>query len=107
MLGAGHEVPVRDQVQRLAPHPVELRHWPLLLALAALNLLGQLGLVRAFSLAPPSAIAPYEYTALLWAAALGFLVFGDVPNRWTLAGAGIVIASGLYLLHRERVRRAQ
>jgi len=36
---------------------------------------------------------------------LGYLVFGDIPNRWTLAGAGIVIASGLYLIHRERAAR--
>jgi drug/metabolite transporter (DMT)-like permease len=35
--------------------------------------------------------------------ALGYLIFGDVPNRWTLAGAAIVILSGLYLLYRERV----
>ena len=37
--------------------------------------------------------------------ALGFLVFGDVPNRWTLTGAAIVVASGLYILHRERIVR--
>ena len=36
--------------------------------------------------------------------ALGYLVFGDMPNRWTIAGSAIVVASGLYLLHRERVR---
>ena len=42
------------------------------------------------------------YSQLVWAGALGYLVFGDVPSRWTLAGAAIVIASGLYLLHRER-----
>ena len=35
--------------------------------------------------------------------ALGYLVFGDVPNRWTLAGVAVVVASGLYLLYRERV----
>jgi drug/metabolite transporter (DMT)-like permease len=39
--------------------------------------------------------------------ALGYLVFGDLPDRWTLAGGSIVIASGLYLLYRERVRSAQ
>ena len=37
--------------------------------------------------------------------ARSYLVFGDIPNRWTLAGAGIVIASGLYLIHRERAAR--
>ena len=44
------------------------------------------------------------YTQLLWAGTLGYLMFDDVPNRWTLAGAGIVVGSGLYLLHRERIR---
>jgi drug/metabolite transporter (DMT)-like permease len=83
-------------------HPVELRHWPLLIALAALNLLGQLGLVRAFSLAPPSAIAPYEYTALLWAAALGFIVFGDVPSARLWIGAVIIIGAGTYVTLRTR-----
>jgi len=83
-------------------HPVEMRHWPLLLALAALNLLGQLGLVRAFSLAPPSAIAPYEYTALLWAAVLGFLVFGDLPSGRLWVGAVIIIAAGTYVTLRTR-----
>jgi drug/metabolite transporter (DMT)-like permease len=44
------------------------------------------------------------YTQLVWATGFGYFVFGDVPNRWTLAGAAVVVASGLYLLHRERVR---
>jgi drug/metabolite transporter (DMT)-like permease len=83
-------------------HPVALRHWPLLAALAVLNLLGQLGLVRAFSLAPPSAIAPYEYTALLWAAVLGFLVFGDVPSASLWIGAVIIIGAGTYVTLRTR-----
>ena len=39
--------------------------------------------------------------------ALGYLVFGDVPNRWTLVGSAIVVASGLYILHRERKVRRQ
>ena len=48
-------------------------------------------------------LAPFIYTEIVWMIALGFLVFGDVPNRWTLAGAAVVIVSGLYLLYRERV----
>ena len=55
-------------------------------------------------LAPASSLAPFMYTQLVWAVLLGYLIFGDVPNSWTLAGAGVVVASGLYLLHRERVR---
>ena len=82
--------------------PVEARHWPLLAALAALNLLGQLGLVRAFSLAPVSVVAPFEYTALLWAAALGFVVFGDVPSARLWFGAAIIIGAGIYTTLRTR-----
>ncbi|MEY2449085.1 MAG: hypothetical protein QOH79_2561 [Acidimicrobiaceae bacterium] len=80
--------------------PVELRHWPLIVGLAVLNLLGQLGLVRAFANAPPSVVAPFEYTALLWAAALGFIVFGDVPSARLWVGAAIIIGAGLYVMFR-------
>lgn len=81
-------------------HPVEARHWPLLVGLAVLNLFGQLGLVRAFANAPPSVVAPFEYTALLWAAALGFVVFGDVPSARLWLGAAIIIGAGLYVMYR-------
>ena len=47
-------------------------------------------------------LSPFIYTQLVWATTLGYLVFGNVPTHWTLAGAAIVVASGLYLLHRER-----
>lgn len=80
--------------------PMEAVHWPLLVLLAGLNLLGQLGLVRAFASAPPAKIAPFEYTALLWAAALGFIVFGDVPSARVWIGAAIIIGAGLYVLRR-------
>jgi len=50
-------------------------------------------------------LSPFIYTQLVWVIALGYSVFGDVPNHWTLAGAATVVASGLYLLHRERQRR--
>jgi drug/metabolite transporter (DMT)-like permease len=53
-------------------------------------------------LAPPAVLAPFIYTQLAWATTLGFLIFGDVPDRWTLVGAAIVVASGLYMLNRER-----
>jgi drug/metabolite transporter (DMT)-like permease len=39
---------------------------------------------------------------MIWAVTLGYLVFGQVPNEWTLAGAGIIVASGLYIINRER-----
>jgi drug/metabolite transporter (DMT)-like permease len=71
------------------------------------GLLGSVGhylLIAGHRLAPAAVLSPFIYTQILWVVALGYVVFGDLPNRWTLAGAAIVITSGLYLLHRERVR---
>jgi drug/metabolite transporter (DMT)-like permease len=65
--------------------------------------LGHYLLIRAHRLAPAAVLAPFIYTEIVWMIALGFMVFGDVPNRWTLAGVAVVIGSGLYLLYRERV----
>ena len=47
------------------------------------------------------------YTQIAWMIAAGFLVFGDAPNAWTLAGVAVVITSGLYLLYREKRMRAK
>ncbi len=67
----------------------------------ALGSVGHYLLIIAHRLAPPAVLAPFLYTQLIWVVALGFTVFGDWPNHWTLAGAAVVVASGLYLLHRE------
>jgi drug/metabolite transporter (DMT)-like permease len=61
----------------------------------------------AYGLAPVSALAPYEYTMLIWGGAAGYFVFGEVPSWSTVFGAAIVAAAGLYNLHRERLRRGQ
>lgn len=61
-------------------------------------------LIMAHRLAPAGVLAPFIYSQIVWTTSLGYLVFGDVPNHWTMAGAAIVIGSGLYLLYRERVR---
>jgi drug/metabolite transporter (DMT)-like permease len=76
----------------------------LMLATGALASIGHYLLIVAHRLAPASVLSPFIYSQLVWTVGLGYFVFADVPNRWTMAGAGIVIASGLYLLHRERIR---
>ena len=81
--------------------------WGALLFLGVSSGLAHCVFSRAYGLAPVSALAPYEYTMLLWGGLAGFLVFGEVPSWTTLAGAAIVALAGLYNLHRERVRRAQ
>lgn len=66
---------------------------------------GQWIVVLAFRYADASVLAPFSYTQLLWVTILGFFVFGEVPDLATIAGAAIIIASGLYTAHRERLRR--
>jgi drug/metabolite transporter (DMT)-like permease len=68
---------------------------------------GQWIVVLAFRYADASVLAPFSYTQLLWVSLLGFLVFREVPDTWTIVGAGFIVASGLYTAHRERVRRSQ
>lgn len=77
-----------------------------LLFFGVANAIAHILFARAFALAPVSALAPYEYSPLLLGGVLGFLIWAEVPAWTTLAGAVVVIAAGLYNLHRERVRRA-
>lgn len=74
----------------------------LMVLIGALGSGGHYLLIRGHRLAPASALAPFIYTQLIWTTTLGFLVFGDVPHRWTIVGGLIVVSSGLYLLNRER-----
>lgn len=77
-----------------------------LLFFGVANAIAHILFARAFALAPVSALAPYEYSPLLLGGILGFLIWAEVPAWTTIAGAVVVIAAGLYNLHRERVRRA-
>jgi drug/metabolite transporter (DMT)-like permease len=61
-------------------------------------------LILAHKHAPATVLSPFFYAQLLFAALIGAVVFGHMPDRWTLLGGGIVIGSGLYLVYRERVR---
>ena len=72
-----------------------------------LNLSAQWLTVRALQLAPASTVAPLTYTLIIWATGLGWLLFDTLPDRWTLAGGAVIVASGLYVWWRERVRRAE
>lgn len=81
--------------------------WVALVGLGACNGVAHWLFSRAYALAPVGALAPYEYTTMLWGGALGFLVFAEVPSWNTIAGAVVVAAAGLYNLHRERMRRRE
>jgi len=58
---------------------------------------------RSLKLAPASVVVPYQYTMIVWAVVLGWLVFGDVPDAFTLTRAAIIIGAGLYILWREQI----
>lgn len=79
----------------------------LMVFIGALGGGGHYLLIRAHRLAPASTLAPFIYTQMIWTTTLGFVVFGDLPHHWTIVGGLIVISSGLYLLHREAVRKVE
>jgi drug/metabolite transporter (DMT)-like permease len=74
-----------------------------LAAAAAFLLVGYLTGVAAMRVGEVAAVSPFRYTVLLWAMLLGWLFFGETPGPWMLSGAAVVVAAGLYTLHRERV----
>ncbi len=76
----------------------------LILAMGALSLSGHYLLVRAFQCGSASILAPFSYSQMIWATIFGFLVFDSLPDTWTWIGAVVIILSGVYVWHRERVR---
>jgi drug/metabolite transporter (DMT)-like permease len=74
-------------------------------AIGVSSTVGHWIVVLAFRYADASVLAPFSYVQLVWVTLLGFFVFGEVPNSWTFGGAAIIICSGLYTAHRERMRR--
>lgn len=84
--------------------------WLILLLLVSLGIYGGLGhwlIIKAFKQATATALAPYPYLQMVWMIGGGFFVFGDLPDGWTLAGAAVIVTSGLYIVHREhRLRLA-
>ena len=84
--------------------PLQPRHWPWIVAIGISGALGQMLLIQAFRSAPPSTIAPFEYTALLWGLALDWLLWRTLPDEQTVIGGIIVTASGLYVIFREHLR---
>lgn len=76
--------------------------WGLLLLSACLGAGAHFALIRAFDYAPASRLQPYGYTMMLWAAVFGVVVFGQFPDAWTVLGAVLICAGGLYAYYRER-----
>lgn len=84
------------------PTPLE---WLLLAGVGILGLISQAMIIRAYRIGEASFVAPFDYSKLLLATAIGFFVFGELPDRWAILGAAIIVASTLYIAHREARRR--
>jgi drug/metabolite transporter (DMT)-like permease len=69
-----------------------------------LSSLGQWLVILSLRITPVSTLAPYSFMQLLWTTIAGFLAFGALPDQWTIVGASVIVASGLYTANRERRR---
>lgn len=84
---------------------LRMEHAWIIAGVGVAGTLGQIAITEAFSRGEASVIAPFEYTALGWGLALDVALWGVLPDRITWLGAGIIVASGLYLIHREHVAK--
>jgi drug/metabolite transporter (DMT)-like permease len=84
--------------------------WVELAACGFFGFLGHYLLAMAYARAPASTLAPYTYIITIWLGLLGYFVFGNIPDLWTLIGCAIIVGSGLYIYHCEaqlrRIARA-
>ncbi len=87
--------------------PVEASGLLLLVPAAIFIVFGYLFSVMAMRIGDISFISPFRYTILIWAIFLGYMVFGDIPDGWTLFGTLIIVATGIFTFHRERQIIAQ
>jgi drug/metabolite transporter (DMT)-like permease len=81
--------------------PLGVRGWVLMLALGSVFAVSQLLYIRSLAYAQVSVLAPFNYVQIVSAALIGLVVFGDVPDRWTLVGIAMIIAAGVYIVRRR------
>jgi drug/metabolite transporter (DMT)-like permease len=93
-------IPIVPFVWKNPQTPLEMF---LMVALGAFGAVGHWMMIKAYRLAPAPILSPFIYSQIIWMMLLGYIFYDDIPDFWTLAGSSVVIASGLYLLQRERV----
>ena len=86
---------------------IDLDAYLMIVGVAFFGVIAQFAVTKAYAIASPSLIAPFEYTALIWSAILGYLVWNDIPDLYAIIGAFLIIASGIYIIHREAIQRSQ
>jgi len=78
--------------------------WALMVAMGITSNLGHFSLIKAYESSLVATVAPFLYANIIWATLFGFILFSELPDLWTLTGAFIIAASGLYIFHREQRR---
>ena len=76
--------------------------WLLLFGMAAVAAVGEILVIKALEVAEAAVVAPIHYTIIIWATVYGYLVFGQLPDHWTMLGTGIIVAAGIYTLERGK-----
>jgi drug/metabolite transporter (DMT)-like permease len=83
-----------------------LTQWLVMAAMGVMSASGQYFLIAGLMRGAASLLAPFTYSQIVWSTLLGYFVFGALPTAWTWCGAALIVASGIYTGHRERLRRA-
>ena len=79
----------------------QLQDWPFVVGMGLTGTLGHVFWTRAISMIDASVVAPFDYSRLVFAMIIGFLAFGEEPDRYTLLGSAIIVAAGIYIARRE------
>ncbi len=80
----------------------EIAHWPMFFLMGLMGCMGHFCLIRSLRIAPVSVVSPFSYTTLIWATGFSYILFDELPDYWVFVGATLIVASGLYILHREQ-----
>ena len=83
--------------------PEQAWHWVLLLVIGLCASIGHYLLIKSYEYAGATLLAPFTYTTVIWAVLSGFLVFGQLPDRWSVGGMAVIVASGLFVVSRHRL----
>jgi S-adenosylmethionine uptake transporter len=77
----------------------------LIISMASMAAIAELLVIKALEVALAVVVSPMQYTIIIWSSFYGFMVFDQLPDSYTIGGTAIIILSGLYTLHRERLRK--
>ena len=80
----------------------DAKSWALMVMLGILGAISHYILILSFRYAPAAVVSPFDYSRLIWSVLFGVIIFGDIPDVWTIVGSLVIAASGLYILHREQ-----